>query len=331
MGINTRHAILDRFIGAAVLCAVAILGAAFPVSAAEQYPTKPIRLIVPFAPGGGTDYIGRFIAQRLTEAFGQMVIVENRSGAGSTIGVEAGRNAAPDGYTITMISATYATNPLTYKIEFDPVNDVTPIILISQGPMILVANPKLPVKTIKDLIAYAKSKPGQISAAGVGPGSITHLAAEMFAKMAGIKLNHIQYRGSGPAFTDTLAGHTDIFFSGAPPALPQIEAGKLRPIAVTSSKRMNALPNVPTIAESGMPGYNVMHWYGLIGPKGLPHSIVDRINTEVNKVMQRNDTVEKLQNDGMSPAGGTPEEFKAMIGTVIKAWKAVAPGDLRIE
>lgn len=239
MGIKTRHAILERSIGAAVLCAAAILGVAFLVSAAEQYPTKPIRLIVPFTPGGGTDYVGRFIAQRLTEALGQMVIVENRSGAGSTIGVEAGRNAAPDGYTITMISATYATNPLIYN--------------------------------------------------------------------------------------------TDIFFSGAPPALPQIEAGKLRPIAVTSSKRMKALPNVPTIAESGMPGYQVMHWYGLIGPKGLPHPIVDRLNMAVNKVMQRNETVEKLQNDGMSPAGGTPEEFKAMIDTVIKAWKAIAPGDLSIK
>lgn len=325
-----RHFVNSCF-RSVLLFAVANIGVAFPVSAAEQYPTKPIRLIVPFSPGGGTDYVGRFIAQRLTEHLGQTVIVDNRAGAGSTIGVEIGRKAAPDGYTITMISASYATNSLTYKLEFDPVNDVTPIILIAQGPMILVANPKLPVKTITDLIAYGKSKPGQISAAGVGPGSITHLAAEMFAKMAGIKLNHIQYKGSGPAFTDTLAGHTDIFFSGVPPALPQIEAGKLRAIAVTSSKRMNALPNVPTIAESGMPAYGVMHWYGLIGPKGLPRPIVDRINMEVNKVMQRKEAVEKLQNDGMSPAGGAPEEFKAMIDKMIKVWKQVAPGNLKIE
>lgn len=307
-----------------LLCGVAILGLAFPVSAAEKYPTKTIKFIVPFAPGGGTDLVGRYIANQLGEALGQQVIVENRGGAGGTIGVEVGRNSAPDGYTLIMLSTTYSTNPLTYKMTFDPVNDITPIIEIAEGPQILVVNPKLPVKTIKDLIAYAKSRPGQINAASVGPGSITHLCAELFASMSGIKLNHVQYKGSGPALGDTISGVTDIHFSNGPPALPQIEAGTVRALGVSTLKRVSALPNIPTINEAGVPGYDVVHWFGLIGPKGLPRPIVDRINIEVGKVLQRKETIEKLRKECMSPAGGTPEEFKAMLDRVIKGWKKVA-------
>jgi tripartite-type tricarboxylate transporter receptor subunit TctC len=319
-----------RFI--VLLYVVAILGIAFPVSAAEQYPTKPIRFIVPVAPGGGTDLVGRFIAHQLDEGLGEKVVVENRGGAGGTIGVDLGRGSAPDGYTLTMLSTSYATNPLTYKLKFDPVNDITPIIRIADGPQILVVNPKLPVKTIKDLISYAKSNPGKINAASVGPGSITHLCAELFASMAGVKFNHVQYKGSGPALSDTVAGVTDIHFSNGPPALPQIEGGTVRAIAVSTLKRVTALPNVPTIDESGVPGYNVTHWFGLMGPKGMPRPIVDRINREVNKVLQKKETVEKLQKECMSPTGGTPEEFKAMLDRVIRGWKKVAAdNDLKFE
>ena len=291
---------------------------------AQQYPSKPVRIIVPFAPGGGSDFIARFMAQRLTESMGGQVIVENKPGAGGVLGIEQGVKAAPDGYTLTLIASSYTVNPSVYKLNFDPVTDITPIIQMSQGPLLVVVTPSVPVKTTKELIALAKSKPGQVTFASSGQGSVIHLATELFNTMAGTKMNHIPYKGTGPALTDTLSGQTNVFFSSAANAMPHIKAGKLRAVAVTTSKRIPALPEVPTVAESGVAGYDVILWHGLIGPKGLPRAVVDRINGEVNKSLKLKETAEQLQNDGVAPAGGTPEQFAAQIRKEIGVWKKVA-------
>jgi tripartite-type tricarboxylate transporter receptor subunit TctC len=291
---------------------------------AQSYPAKPVRIVVPFAPGGGSDFIARFMAQRLTEGLGKQVIVENKPGAGGVLGIESGIKSPPDGYTLTLIASSYTVNPSIYKLNFDPVADITPIIQMSQGPLLIVARPTLPVKTTKELIALAKSKPGQINFASSGQGSVIHLATELFDSMAGIKMNHIPYKGTGPALTDTIGGQTDVFFSSTATAMPQVQAGKLRAIAVTTAKRIPALPNVPTVAESGLPGYEVVLWHGLIGPKGLPRPIVDRVNAEVTKSLSLKQTAEQLQNDGVAPAGGTPEQFLAQIRKEIEVWRKVA-------
>src|SRR5712671_4143279 len=228
---------------------------------AQQYPTKPVRIIVPFAPGGGSDFIARFMAQRLTETLGSQVIVENKPGAGGVLGIEAGVKSAPDGYNLTLIASSYTVNPSVYKLNFDPVNDITPIIQMSQGPLVVVVRPSLPVKTTPDLIALAKAKPGQVNFASSGQGSVIHMATELFQNMAGVKMNHIPYKGTGPALTDTLGGQTDVFFSSTATAMPHVQSGKLRAVAVTTAKRIPALPNVPTVAESGVPGYDVVLWH----------------------------------------------------------------------
>jgi tripartite-type tricarboxylate transporter receptor subunit TctC len=293
-------------------------------SMAQQYPAKPVRIVVPFAPGGGSDFIARFMAQRLTDSFGKQVIVENKPGAGGVLGIEAGIKSPPDGYTLTLVASSYTVNPSVYKLNFDPVNDITPIIQMSQGPLVAVVRPSLPVKNTRELIALAKAKPGQINFASSGQGSVIHLATELFDSMAGIKMNHIPYKGTGPALTDTLGGQTDVFFSSTATAMPHIQSGKLRAIAVTTAKRIPALPEVPTVAESGLPGYEVILWHGLIGPKGLPRAVVDRVNAEVTKALQLKATAEQLQNDGVAPAGGTPEQFLEQIKKEIELWRKVS-------
>src|SRR5256885_662355 len=261
-----------------------LIAAAFCLPASAQtYPTKPVRIVVPFAPGGGSDFIARFIAQRLTGGLGQQVIVENKPGAGGMLGIEQGVKSPPDGYTLTLIASSYTVNPSIYKFTFDPVADITPIIQLSQGPLLIVANPKLPVKSTQELVAAAKAKPGEINFASSGQGSVIHMATELFQAMAAIKMNHIPYKGTGPALTDTIGGQVDVFFSSTATAVPHVQSGKLRAIAVTTLKRIPALPNVPTVNESGVKGYDVVLWHGLIGPKGLPRPIVDRINAEASK------------------------------------------------
>src|SRR5882672_2591339 len=212
--------------GAFALAAAVTLGVS-PVALAQQYPAKPVRIVVPFAPGGGSDFIGRFMAQRLTDTLGKQVIVENKPGAGGVLGIEAGIKSPPDGYTLTLIASSYTVNPAIYKLNFDPLNDITPIIQISQGPLVIVANPKVPANTLKEFIALAKAKPNELNFATSGPGSIVHAASEMFNMRAGIKMTHVPYKGSGPALTDTIAGTTQVFFSSASTAMPQIQAGKL--------------------------------------------------------------------------------------------------------
>ena len=270
------------------------------------------------------DMIGRPIGQRLTTAFGQQFIVENRPGAGGVIGTEAGVKSPPDGYTLTMIAGPYTIYPSLYKLRFDPVSDITPIIEITQTPLLVVVHPSMPVTTTRDLIALAKANPGKLNFASGGQGSITHVAAELFASKAGIKMNHVPYKGGGPAIIDTVAGQTDLYFSVAAVALPHVKAGKLRAIAITSSRRDTAAPDVPTVAESALRGYEVVNWQGLIGPKGLPRPIVDRVNGELTAWLKLRETGERLQTDGSAPVGGTPEQLLARIKQEIPLWREVA-------
>lgn len=293
-------------------------------AAAQAYPAKPVRILVPFAPGGGSDFIGRFIAQRLTDAMGRQVIVENKPGAGGVLGIDQGLRAPADGYTLVLIASSYTVNPSVYKLSFDPIADATPIIQISQGPLVVVVKPALPAGSLKELIALARTKPGAIHFASSGQGSVIHLATELFASMAGIKMNHVPYKGTGPAMTDLLGGQTDVFFSSPAAAVPHVQAGKLRALAVTTARRIPALPNVPTVAEAALPGYDVTLWHGLIGPKGLPREVVDRINAEVTKTLKLKETADLLQNDGVAPAGGTPADFQAVIRNEIQVWRKVA-------
>jgi tripartite-type tricarboxylate transporter receptor subunit TctC len=297
---------------------------ASPPLSGQPYPSKPVKIVVAFPPGGGNDVVARFVAQRLAAAIGQQFIVENKPGAGGSIGFEAGVKSQPDGYTLTLIANSYATNPNFYKLKFDPVADITPIVQISQGPLVVVANPSLPAKSIRELIALAKAKPGSINFASSGSGSVLHLGGELFASMAGIKLTHVPYKGAGPALTDTLAGQTNLMLGPNATVMPHVRAGRLRALAVTTTQRLPVEPDIPTVAEAGVPGYEVILWFGLIGPKGLPRAVVDRINSEVLTLLKARETPELLQNDGMFPAGGTPEQFGETIEKEIELWRKVA-------
>jgi tripartite-type tricarboxylate transporter receptor subunit TctC len=292
-------------------------------TAAQPYPAKPVRIIVPFAPGGGTDFIARFMAQRLSASLGQQFVVENRAGAGSTIGTEAGLKSAPDGYTLTIISNSYAANASLYKLRFDPIADMTPVIQMSSGPYMVVVHPALPASNLRELIALAKAEPGRVFFASSGQGSINHLATELFASMAGFKLNHVPYKGTGPALADTIGGQTNATLGSTASTLPHVRNGRLRALAVTTTKRLASEPELPTVAEAGVPGYETVLWHGLIGPKGLPRPVVERLNAEVSKLLQLKETAEQLQNDGVAPAGGRPEEFLAAIQREIELWRRV--------
>jgi tripartite-type tricarboxylate transporter receptor subunit TctC len=296
---------------------------AAPLSA-QQYPSKPVKIIVAFPPGAVTDTTTRLVATRLTGALGQPVIVENKPGASGIIGTEAALKAPPDGYTLTMLSSAYTTAVAVNKVNFDPIGDVAPIIQISEASILVVVPLSVPVKSVQELIALAKARPGMLNFASAGLGSPSHLSAELFATRTGIKMNHVPYKGGSQVIADTIAGQTDLFFSPLASTLPHVKAGKLRAIAVASRERNAAAPDVPTIAESGIPDYEVVFWVGLAGPKGLPRVIVDRINTEVTITLKSRETDEGLRAHGSSPVGGTPEQFLAMIKKEIVLWREVA-------
>ena len=318
-----------------VTAAAFLLAASAGTQAAEpaaSYPSKPVRVIVPFAAGGGTDLIARIAAQKLSEAWGQQVIVDNRPGAGGIVGTEAGVRAAPDGYTFTLMGSSYTVNPAFYKLSFDPINDITPIAQTSQGPFVVTVNPSLPAKNVKELIALAKAKPGQLSYASSGAGSITHLSTELFLGMAGIKLVHVPYKGTGPALIDTVGGQVAMFFGDAPPTLPHVKAGKLRGIAVTTRERIAAAPDIPTLHEAGVPGYEVLLWQGMIGPKGLPSAIVTKVHGEIVRAFNSKEMVARFVNDGISPSNATPEQFGARIRSELEVWrKVVQQTGIKIE
>lgn len=299
---------------------------------AQQYPAKPVRIVAPFSPGGGTDFIARFIAQKLTERLGQSVIVDNRPGAGGNLGAELAVKSPPDGYTLLLVAGSYTVNPSLYKLSFDSANDITPIIQLSQGPFVVAVHPSVPVKSLQELIDYARRNPDKLAYGTSGSGSVTHLATELFLDMAKIKMVHVPYKGTGPALNDAIAGTVQVLFGSVATTLQHIKSGRLRGLAVTTAKRISAAPELPTVAEAGVPGYEVVLWHGLVGPKGIPRPVVDRLNSEIGQALKVKETGEHLAADGVSPAGGTPEQFHALIKSDIERWrKVVQAAGVKIE
>ena len=290
---------------------------------AQTYPAKTVRIIVGYPPGGPTDVIARTVAQKLTIALGQQVIVDNRPGASGMIGAEQVVKAAPDGYTLLTVPITYAVTPSVYpKMPYDAEKDLAPVALVASSPFILVVHPTLPVKTVKELIALAKSRPGQINYASASTGGMPHLAGELFNMMTGVKLTHIPYKGAAPATVDLLAGQVSLMFNNMLSAMPLVKANKLRAVAVTSLKRSAAIPELPTIAET-VKGCEASGWYGAFAPAATPKDIIAKLNAEINKLMRLPDVAQRLAGDGVEAASMTPAEFGAYLHSEIAKWGRV--------
>ena len=305
--------------------AAALLVVAAPVVLGQAaYPTRPVRLVVPFPAGGTTDILARAAAQKLSEAWGQQVIVDNRPGAAGNIGAELVAKSAPDGYTLLMGTVgTHAINASLYaKMPYDQVKDFAPVILVAGVPNVLVVNPQLPVNTVAELIAYAKANPGKLNFASSGSGTSIHLSGELFKTMTGVQMTHVPYKGSAPALTDLMGGQVQLMFDNLPSSLAFIKAGKLRAIAVTSTTRAAALPDTPAVADT-VPGFEASSWFGILAPAGTPREIVAKINGEISKWLASPDAKEKLAAQGADVAGGTPEDFAKHIQTETAKWAKV--------
>ena len=310
--------------------AALLLALAAPVLAApafaDDYPSRPIRLIVPYAPGGGADSVARIVAKRVSESIGQPIVIENRGGAGSIVGTDMVAKAAPDGYTLLLgQSGPISINPAVYKtLPYDPVKDFAPITMTTAYPYILVVNSELPAKTLQEFVALAKSKPGAMNYGSTGVGAANHLVAELFNSKAGLQMTHVPYRGTALAVGDLLGGQLSVVFGDPISVLPHIRSGKLRALAVTSLERSPVAPEVPTVAESGYPGFEALAWHGILAPAKTPPEIVKKLNAEIVKALADPETNKLLTNQAMQTVGNTPEAFAAFIQKDIATWKAVA-------
>lgn len=327
---------MRRLRTAMILVTIAVLIHAISTTPAAQtdYPAKPLRMIVPFPPGGGNDILGRALAQSLTEVIGQTVVVENRAGAGGAIGATAVAQAAPDGYTLLLGSiGNLAHNPaLKPDLSYNPVRDYAPVTLLTTSSLIVVVNPSLPVANLKELIALAKSKPRGLNYCTPGLGSSNHMATELFMHVTGTEMVHVAYKGSAPAYTELIAGQTQLFFSTMPPAVPHVKSGRLRALAVTSAKRAAIVPEIPTVAEAGVPGYEVEHWQGLVVPKATPLAIVQKLNRAVVTAMNRPGMIDVLKAQGLEGATSSPEAFGELIKSEIdKYTKVVKAANIKID
>ena len=316
---KTSHPI-HRLLAAIAIAAGALL-AAGAASAQAPYPNKPVTLVVPYPPGGSADVLARALGQKLGERLGQTVVVDNRAGAGTAIGARAVAGAPADGYTLLMGTVTsHAINPAMNKVGYDPVTGFTAVAPLASIPFVFVAHPAVPVATVADVIAAAKARPEPLAYASAGPGTSNHLAGELFAGQAGIKLLHVPYKGSAPALNDVLAGHVPLMFDLQATALPHIQGGKLKPLAVTGTQRSSLLPNVPTMAEAGLPGYDVSAWFGLFAPAGLPRPILDRLATEVATIFKGADMRKQMQDLGAEPDYAGPDAYAAFVKAEAGKW-----------
>jgi tripartite-type tricarboxylate transporter receptor subunit TctC len=301
-----------------------VAGLAQAQAPAQAYPVKPVRLIVPTSPGGGTDFSARTIAPKLAEVLGQSVVVENRAGGGTIIGNEVVARAAPNGYTLLMGISSLTSIPYLYsKLPYDLVKDLAPVSQVVTVPHLLVAHPSLPPRTVKELIAFVKARPGQLNFAAGSAGSNPHLAMELFAHTNGLKMTHVPFKGQGPALTDVLGGHTSLMMANLLSALPHAKSGRLRAYGVTSAKRTSVAPSVPTIAESGVPGFEVEQWFGVLAPANTPSEIISKVHAAVMRALQDPVVRERFVNDGAEPIGSTPEEFAAVIRADLAKWGRV--------
>jgi tripartite-type tricarboxylate transporter receptor subunit TctC len=302
------------------LCALLVATAAH----AQPYPTRPIKIIVPFGPGGFTDVAARILQKELAPAIGQPIVIENKPGAGSTIGTVEIAKGTPDGYTLVMISTAHVISPHLYKsMPYDPIKDFAPVMKLAEGPYVLVVHPSLPVKSVAELIALAKSKPDTIDYASSGNGSAQHLVGALFVTMAGAPLSHVPYKGSSQAMNDVLGGQVKVSFVGVPNALPNLHSGKLKALAVTTTKRYGELPDVPTLEEAGVKGYDATIWLGLLAPPGTPRDIVQKLNTSITKILNTAEAKKLMASAGVDVATSTPEEFGALMQSELDRWGKV--------
>ena len=316
-------------LAAALACACAAIPAA-----AQQYPAKAIRMVIGFPPGGGTDIVGRIVAQKLSESLGQQVLPDNRGGAAGQIATEIVAKSPADVYTVLMahIAALSILPSLVARLPYDPVKDFAPISLAAIAPNLLVVHPSLPVRSVKDLIALAAARPGRLQFASPGAGSVQHIAGEMFNLRARVRMLHVPYKGSGQSIIDLISGQVHMDFDSIPPVLPHVKSGRLRAIAVTSEKRFSLLPDIPTIAEGGLPGFDMSTWWGLVAPAGVGKDVVTRLHGETAKLLRQSDVREKLANVGADPVGNTPEEFGAFIRAErVKYAKVVKDAQIKLD
>lgn len=310
---------VTRLISAVFLATAAIMPAV-----AQQYPTKPIKLILPFPAGGATDVMSRILAEKLTPRLGQTVIVENKPGAGTMLASEYVAKAPADGYTLLMAASSLVIAPSLYsKVNYDPIKDFTPVTQVAAVIHLVVVNPNLPVKSIQELITYLKANPGKVSYGSTGSGTSTHLEAELFKKMAGVEIEHIPYKGSTPALADLVGGQTSMMFDPIASSKPYLESGRLRALAVTTAQRSLSAPDLPTVAESGLPGYEAMPWLGIVAPAGTPKAVVDRLYKEVSEVLKMQDVKDRFKSLGLDIIGNTPAEFATFIAQDQKKWDQV--------
>lgn len=312
---------------AAAVCAVLMVSHA----SAQNWPVKTVRVIVPFAPGGGADLTARPVSQKLSEALGQQFVVDNRGGAGGAIGMELTAKAPPDGYTIMSVSGSFSATAATHKLPYDPFDALVPVVELGYAPNVLVVHPALPVKTTKELIALARANQGKLVYASTGVGGLTHMATELFSILAGVKMIHVPYKSTGVAMPEILAGQTQLMVAGMLGAQPFFSSGRLRAIGVTTAKRWPSLPELPAISET-LPGYDTGTYYGMFVPKGTPQAIVDRLNAEVNKVLQEDGIKKTLVAQGMAASGGTPAAFATRVKKEYNDWaKVVRDAKLKVE
>jgi tripartite-type tricarboxylate transporter receptor subunit TctC len=311
---------MHRLIAPATIMFACALALPAVAAEAERYPVKPIRIVVPFTPGGSNDLLGRVISQKLHDAWGQPAIIDNRPGAGSTIGIEIVVRAAPDGYTLLTTSGGIAINVSLYKLSFDPVTDLTPVALLAQMPYLLTVTPSMPAKSVQDLIGLARAQPGKLVYSSSGAGTSSHLTMEMFNHAARIHMLHVPYKGGAPAVNAVMSGEAQMTFNVITGTLPHAKSGKLRALAVSSAKRTEVAPEIPTVAESGVPGFEVIAWYNMFAPARTPRGIVNRLNAEVNRMLQQADVRERLRSLGVTPLSGTPEDLGNYLKFEVERW-----------
>ncbi len=316
----------------ALICGGLFVAGLLPASYAQDFPTRPLRIVVPAAPGGSADILARLIGGKLHERFGQSVVVENRAGAGQMIGADLVAKSPADGHTMLLSTVTYTTSAATQpRLTFDPVNDLAGITMIGEGPFLVVVHPSLPVTTVKELIALARARPGHLNYASSGTGGITHLITEVLAANAKIKLVHVPYKSVAPAVIDVVGGHVPMLIVSVPSVLPQVKAGRLRAIAVTSAQRSPFVPGLPTVAEAGVPGYEARQWWGMFAPGKTPRAIITRLNGEIHRILAADDVKARLADEGAEPVlGMTPDAFNAIVRSDIAKWRQIVK-DLNIK
>jgi tripartite-type tricarboxylate transporter receptor subunit TctC len=320
-------------IAAVVVVVMAMLAPIIiPAAAAEDYPARPVRLIIPFPAGGSNDVVGRLVATYLGERFGRQLVVDNRSGAGGVIGTEAVAKSPPDGYTLLLISMAHAVNPWLYKLSYDPIRDFAPVAMLAEGTNVLAVHPSVPANSVRELIALAKEKPGELDYASAGIGTFQHLGGELFKLMAGVDMVHVPFRGGGPSMLSVVGGHTKVTFPSLAQTVPYIKSGALRALGVGSRGRIAVLPDAPTIAEAGVPGYEAINWWGVVAPAGTPRAIVDKLNGEIAAVLKSAEPQKQLANEGATPVAMTPDAFgEFMAGEMAKWGKVVKQGGIKAE